>query len=254
MIEWGDYSLEELLSKYFSSTELIREFTYNNFISGLPMEYVSAYSFFSNYFLGLESGFYLLNNSYKEICQSIIEKINLVNPKAFLLTSVNEYVVKDKKIECVVDSDNNVIYAKYFYISGNQIEIYNKYFDISKKDLDLLNLYYPNIDSDHKICTLYLALNTRLNDIGIEDLIYYFKNDTETPVKLIRLYNYSRSINQDMRKKEGLICLDFKFIGSETPKQEEILNLLDRYIPRIRKFIVDFKIGKPIQYLSMLRD
>ncbi len=254
MIEWGDYSLDELLTKYFSSESLIKEFTYNNFISGLPIDQISAYSFFSNYFLGLESGFYLLNNSYKEICQSCIEKINLVNPKAFLSTTVKEYIVKDKKIECIVDSNNNLIYAKYFYVSGNPVEIYNKYFEVSKKDMELLSLYYPNLDSERKVCTLYLALNTKLPDISIEDLVYYFKNDDENPIKLIRLYNYSKSINQDMRKKEGLICVDFTFIGKENPKQEEVLTLLDGYMPKIRKFIVDSKFGKATQYLSMIRD
>ncbi len=254
MIEWGDYSLEELLVKYFSSDELIKEFTYNNFISGLPIEQVNAYSFFSNYFLGLESGFYLLNNSYKDICLKAIEKITLVNPKAFLSTSVKEFVVKDKKIECIIDTENNLIYAKYFFASGNPIDFYEKYFDISSKDLELLNLYYPNINSDQKISTLYLALNTKLTDIGIEDLIYYFKNDNLNPLKLLRMYNYSKAINQDMRKKEGLLCIDFTYVGEVVPSKEDLLKLVDIYLPKLRKFIGDLKIGKSFKYLSMLRD
>ncbi|PKK94970.1 MAG: hypothetical protein CVV60_03695 [Tenericutes bacterium HGW-Tenericutes-5] len=254
MIEWGDYSLEELLIKYFSSDNLIKEFTYNNFISGLPIEEVNAYSFFSNYFLGLESGFYLLNNSYKDICLKSIEKINLVNPKAFSATSVKEFVVKDKKIECIIDSQNNLIYAKYFFVSGNPIDFYEKYFDISNKDMELLNLYYPNINSDHKISTLYLALNTKLSDIGIEDLIYYFKNDNLNSTKLIRMYNYSKSINQDLRKKEGLLCIDFTYVGEVVPSKEDLLKLIDVYIPKLRKFVGDLKIGKSSKYLSMLRD
>ncbi len=254
MIEWGDYSLEELLTKYFSSDELIKEFTYNNFISGLPIEEVNAYSFFSNYFLGLESGFYLLNNSYKDICLKSIEKINLVNPKAFLSTSVKEFVVKDKKIECIIDSQNNLIYAKYFFVSGNPIDFYEKFFNISSKDMELLNLYYPNINSDQKISTLYLALNTKPTDIGIEDLIYYFKNDNSNSTKLLRLYNYSKAINQDLRKKEGLLCIDFTYVGEVVPSKEDLLKLIDIYIPKLRKFVGDLKIGKSSKYLSMLRD
>ncbi|MGD9964647.1 MAG: hypothetical protein AB7S96_04765, partial [Candidatus Izemoplasmatales bacterium] len=255
MIEWGDMSLYDLLSKYFSDENLILEFSINDFINGLDINEVSAYSFFSSFLVGLKSGFYHLKQSYKEICELCIKKIKLINPDAFLNSSVKEFVINKKnKIEAIIDQENNLLYAKYFFVSSNPIEFYQKYFKVKEEDLKTLELYYPNLDSKRRINTLYLVLNTKLADIGINDLLYYFKNNYNDEIQLVRMYNYSKGINQDLRKKEGLLCLDIVYNFDKEVKTEEVLENLYKYFPKIKKFLIAFKLGKEKKYLSMLRD
>jgi len=255
MIEWGDFSLKELLNKYFSNDDLISEFTINNFINGLPIDEVNAYSFFTNFFTGLEKGFYLLKNSYKEICEQCIEKIKLVNPNAFLNSSVKEFVLNDKsKIECIIDNNNNLNYAKFYFISDNPLEFYSKNFKNLEEDIDILKLYYPNIAGKQRVNTLFLALNTKLSDIGIDELNYYFKNDNNDEIKLIRMYNYSKASNQDLRRKEGLLCIDFTYNNDFLVTKDLVIQKLNYFLPKIKKFIIGSKLGKDSPYLTMLRD
>jgi len=47
MIEWGDYSLKDLLYKYFSDPEIVNEFMLNHQLNGLDPEKINSYHFFS---------------------------------------------------------------------------------------------------------------------------------------------------------------------------------------------------------------
>lgn len=255
MIEWGDYSLGELLSKFFTNEDLIGEFLVNDLINGLPIQEINAYSFFSNYFVGLKTGFFYLRNSYQEICNKCVEKIKLVNPNAFLDSHVKEYVVNEKKeIECIIDGENNLIYAKYFFVSDNPVSFYTKYFKGLDDDIEIIKAYYPNINTTKRINSLYLALNTKLSDVGLDDLVYIFNNDKDDEIKLTRMYNYTVGYNQDLRRKEGLLCIDFTYDEDIKVSKEMLLKKIDFYLPKIKKYIVGFKLGKPSPYLSMIRD
>lgn len=255
MIEWGDYSLGELLNKYFSNEDLVKEFALNDFINGLNLEEVNAYSFFANYFCGLEDGFYELKISIKEIREKIIEKIKLINPNTIVKASIKQYVVNDQKeVIYLIDDKDQEIHAKYFFVSDNPVNFYQKYFENLDDDLETIKLYYPNINTSKKINTLYLVLKTKLVDIGINELIYYFKNDKDDEIKLIRMYNYSLGSNQDARKKEGLLCFDFTYDDSEKITDSLVLKKIDKRFPKIKKFIVESKLGKPKPYQTMLRD
>ena len=256
MIEWGDFSLKELLFKYFTDDDLIKEFSINNFINGLDMEEVNAYSFFTNFIVGLKSGFYILKSTHKELCDSCQEKIRLINPEAFLKKQIKEYVVNDKsRIECIIDTDNNLHYGKYYFVStADPVIFYDSFFKTSDKDLNMIKSYYPNLEGKKKVSTLYLVLSIKLDDIGITELLYYFNNDLDDEIQLIRMYNYSKAINQDLRKKEGLLCIDFTFDKEYEVKKDLVIKKLDQYFPKIKKFITISKIGRISLYLTMLRD
>lgn len=256
MIEWGDFSLKELLFKYFTDDDLIKEFSINNFINGLDIEEVNAYSFFTNFIVGLKSGFYILKSTHKELCDSCQEKIRLINPKAFLKKQIKEYVVNDKsRIECIIDTDNNLHYGKYYFVStADPANFYDSFFKTSDKDLNIIESYYPNLEGKKKVSTLYLVLSIKLDDIGITESLYYFNNDLDDEIQLIRMYNYSKAINQDLRKKEGLLCIDFTSDKEYEVKKDLVIRKLDQYFPKIKKFITISKIGRSSQYLTMLRD
>ncbi len=257
MIEWGDYSLKELLNKYFSSEELVLEFATNNFINGLEMDKVDAYAFFINFFSGLKNGFYIMENSEKDICDKIIEKIKLLNPNAILKTKIKKFILKDNsEIDYLIDQEGNEILAKYFFISDNPVNVYKKYFKEIPgidDDIEIIKEYYPYLDSSGRINTLYCVIEGAPIDFGLNELNYYFKNDLSDQIKLIRLYNYTYASKRNIKSNEVLLCLDFTYDDSDNITAELVLEKLKEFMPKIAKAVVTKDLGKPKQYFPMLR-
>ncbi len=254
MIEWGDYSLKELLNKYFTSEEIQKEFLLNNFINGLKPDEINSYNFFSNYFIGLKSGFYYIEDSEKDIRKKLINKLKLINPNMVVKTRIKEIERNNNKVISIIDKDNTKYKAKYFFIESDPTNFYTKYFSEIDEDIETIKSYYPNFDLTQKINTMYIALSDNPRNLGIENLIYYFKNEEIDKIKLVKLFNYSDHINFDKRKKQGQICLDYTFDDLEKIKKETILKRLYSVFPKLQKSVVGIKDGKANKYITMLTD
>jgi len=253
MIEWGDYSLKDLLNKYFVNEELKEEFLLNNNINGLDSDEINTYNFFSDYFVGLNAGFYYLQNSEKDIRNKIIKKLQLINPDIILNTRLKDITIDEEgKIKSFVDKSDNEYFAKYFFVEQNPLKFYSKYFKGIEEDINIIESYYPNFDLEQKINTLYLAVNQNPKNLGIEDLIYYFNNIDDESIKIVKLFNYSLYSNDNKRKKRGLLCLDFTYADIVQQPQEVLLKRLYEVFPKLRKAIVGIKEGKPRKNLVML--
>ena len=253
MIEWGDYSLFDLLKKYFTDENIQKEFLVNSMINGLNSEEINSYNFFSNYFLGLKKGFYYLNDSEKEIRNKIINKIKLLNPKSVIKTKIKDFVRDDSgKIKHIVDKDDNQYSARFFFVENNPIKFYESFFTDFKEDIDIIKNYYPNLESKNKINTIYLATNAYPKTFGVNELIYYFVNNNDTNERVIKLFNYSLFSNQDKKKNQGLICIDYTFDDEIGDRKEEILKRVYEAFPKLKKAVVGMKDGKPKPFFSML--
>ncbi|MDD4989623.1 MAG: hypothetical protein PHV42_04335 [Candidatus Pacebacteria bacterium] len=253
MIEWGDYSLEDLLMKYFSDPEIIKEFMFNQQLNGLDPKDVNSYHFFSQYFLGLKEGFYYINLSTEEIKKLLLEKLRIINPKITQKRRIKEFVYDEAgKITHVVDSTNKKIYAKHFIVSSNPDEFYKKYFPSYEEEIELVNKYYPNLYSTKRINTLYLALNQKPQQNGITELNYFFAGNTDSGSRIVRLFNYGLFDPDSCSGKNGAICVDFVFDDTQAAKEEEILQELYRYFPKLKKTVVGVKEGIPREHLSMV--
>ncbi|MBI9009961.1 MAG: hypothetical protein JEZ05_08010 [Tenericutes bacterium] len=255
MIEWGDYSLAILMKKYFTAEDLRDEFLLNNIINGLNPKEVNSYNFFSNYFMGLKKGFYYLMNSEKELREKLIKKLELINPKMIIKTRISE-IVRDEqgKIKAFVDKDKKEYSAKFFFVEKNPIDFYEFNFKGLEEDIDIIKKYYPNFDSTMKMNTLYIALNQYPKNLGIEEVLYYFKNEKDTDHQIIKLFNYSLFTNADKRRKQGLICLDYAFDNVQAANKEAILKRLYEVFPKLKKAVVGVRDGKPKPYLTMLSE
>jgi hypothetical protein len=253
MIEWGDYSLSKLLNKYFTSEELKKEFLLNGMINGLNPDEVNSYNFFSNYFMGLKKGFYYLHDSEKELREKLVKKLKIINPNMVIKTRIKE-IIKDEdgKIKAFVDKDNNEYAAKFFFVENNPITFYKSMFEDVDEDIEIIKKYYPNFESTKRINTIYLALNQYPKNLGIEELLYYFKNPEDSNEQIIKLFNYSLFTNGDMRKNKGLICVDYSFDNVNGANKEEILKRLYTTFPKLKKAVVGMREGKPKPYLTML--
>ncbi len=253
MIEWGDYSLEELLDKYFTNKELKAEFSLSNNINGLDSNEINSYNFFSDYFIGLHSGFYYLEDSEKDIRTKIIKKLKLINPDIILNTRLKDVTLDESgRIKSFIDKSDNEYFAKYFFVEQNPLKFYPKYFKGIEEDINIIESYYPNFDLEQKINTLYLALNQNPNALGIEDIIYYFNNLDEDSIKIVKLFNYSLYKHEDKRKKRGLLCLDFTYNDTVEQPQEVLLKRLYDVFPKLRTSIVGMKEGTPRNHLTLV--
>ncbi|MCK5732059.1 MAG: hypothetical protein KAH13_03510, partial [Tenericutes bacterium] len=253
MIEWGDFTLKALLEKYFDDENLRREFVLNPFINGLKQEDINSYSFFSNYFTGLKAGFYYLENSEKDLRERLIQKLNLINPRSVLKTRVKDITLDDKgRVKSIIDKDNKEYFSKYFFVEKNPFKFYPKYFNNMEEDLNIIKSYYPNFDKKQYVKTMYLALNQNPKKVDIDKQEYYFDNEEDSSLKLIKLFNYS--MYKGKNKNEGLLCADFVYDQSRNFNQDEILRRLYTTFPKLKKNIVGIKEGKAKQYISMLSD
>lgn len=253
MIEWGDYSLKDLLEKFFSNQDLIQEFYINDFTAGLNVEEISAYSFFSNYLSGLKEKFYYLKPSQKEISKLLIDRIKIINQNAFYEGNVKTIITDRKSIDYIITDKGENLKAKYYFKSGNPIDFYQKNFKANQDDLDIIKDYYPNLGTSKRINTLYLTLDCRANDIDLTEMSYYFKESSENKVILKRLFNYSLYIKQDLRKKELLLCLDVVHDENEKLDKDDLIERLALYFPKMSKYNIESKLGKAENYYAMLR-
>ncbi len=255
MIEWGDYSLNELLKKYFTSQTLRKEFLLTNNINGLDADKINSYNHFSNLFVGLKSGFYYLKDSESIIREKIINKLKLINPKSVIKTRIKQIIKDDSdKIEGIVDKNDNKYTAKYYFVEQEPEKFYSKHFSGHEEDIKIINSYYPNFNMTQKINTMYLAVNDYPKNLGIEDLVYYFKNSVDEKVKIIKLFNYSLYSGADKRKKQGLLCLDYTYDEKDNYTKDDLLKRLYEAFPKLKKEIVGIREGTPRKHLTMLND
>ncbi|MFW5794034.1 MAG: hypothetical protein ACOCV1_00995 [Bacillota bacterium] len=253
MIEWGDYSLDELLNKYFDNQKLINEFSLNNFINGLNTKEVGSYNFFANYFVGLKSGFFHLDTSITSLRKKIIKRIKQSNKNSIIKTKIIDFIVNNKKIDYIEDNEGNQYSAKYYYVSDKPNEFYNDYFIDIESDLELINKYYPNLDTDIYKRTMYLVTDCKLEDCDIFDLYYYINNDLDDNEKIIRVFNYSLA-NNVKDDEHGLLCLDFSYNIKNGFKEKNLINKLYQVFPKLKKKELVVAYGKERPYLSMIRD
>lgn len=252
MIEWGDYSLEDLLMKYFNDPEIIKEFLLNHKLAGLDPKTINSYHFFSDYFLGLKEGFYYLGLTVDEIRKLLLDKLRIINPKITQKRRIKEYVYDEAgKITHIVDSANKKIYAKHFIVSANPDHFYRKFFPTYAEEIELVDKFYPTLDSTKRINTFYLALNQKPALAGITDLNYYFAADPAKP-GIVRLFNYSLFNRDACADKFGAICVDFVYDETAPVREDEILQELYQHFPKLKKSVVGVREGTPKEHLALI--
>ncbi|MGD9909486.1 MAG: hypothetical protein AB7U79_02645 [Candidatus Izemoplasmatales bacterium] len=255
MIEWGDYSLLDLLSKYFNDGRLIEEFLLNSPINGISPSKINSYNFFMNFFLGLKDGWVYLDQNSIEIEKALKEKLTIINPKMLMSAKVHHYIKDDQnKVVGFVSDDKKEYRAKYLVVQSDPVDFYTLHFPEKKEEIVHLEQYYPNIKTTTYINTLYLALNQKAAAIGIDELNYFFKNNYDDSHRLIRLFNYQKFDKDVCLASHSALCLDFCYDEESPFAVDEILKRLYDVFPKMKKTVVGTKLGKPKRYLSMLSE
>ncbi len=255
MIEWGDYSLRDLLSKYFHDGRLIEEFLLNNNINGLDPQKINSYNFFMNFFLSLKENTSYLNYNNSDIKKALIEKLEIIDSKMIVNQKVSHFVKDEQgKVIGFIDAFKNEYRAKYIVVNQNPIDFYSLYFPEMESGIEKLKQYYPNLNSNYKVNTLYIALNQKSSNLGLTDLNYFFKNNYDSEKRFIRVFHYKLFDKDVCADSHSAICVDYCYNEEDPFSVDEILKRLYLAFPKIKKCVVGTKLGKPKQYLSMLSE
>ena len=253
MIEWGDYSLDDLLKKYFTDDNLMKEFVMTSSIIGLDPSEISCYNFFIKFFSSVYSGEYYLKHTQQDLQKLLFTKLNAINRNVFKNKKVKS-IVKDEDgtILKVIDEDSNEYYSKHFIVSEKPNTFYQRYFPDMADKIDDVMRYYPQIESKKKIQSIYLGLSTKSELIGIDSLNYFFDYDETSPVKLVRLFNEKKFNPESCSSKLGSLVLDIIYEDEKLVNIDDIIQHFDDVFPKLGKAISTYKFGKPKPYLSML--
>lgn len=252
MVEWGDFSLHELLTSYFDDSNIIKEFTTNPFINGLDMKKVSAYNFFANYFIGLNSGFYYVKNPNESLREIILDRIKSSSKHVMIDAKVTNIITNHKKINYIEDDLGNQYSGKYYFVSDQPIEFYNDYFPDLDAHVKKLKEYYPNIEDTTVKRTMYMVFDQKPQELGINHLLYYYQDNDRDHEKIIKIFNYSQI--EENEAKVGKICIDFTYDKNRGFNEDNILDKLYQAFPKLKWLDMGIEYGEELPYLAMLRE
>jgi hypothetical protein len=252
MVEWGDYSLLELLDSYFSDKTIIKEFKSNAFINGLDINKVSSYNFFANYFTGLKKGFYYLKTPIEVLRDKILDKIKLSSKHSIINVEITNIVVNDNRIDYIEDSLGNQYNGKYYFVSDQPIEFYNDYFPDLESHVKKLKKYYPYLEDTSVKRTMYMVFDPLPKDMGIESLVYYYQDHDKDTERIIKIFNYSMVDASD--NGVGKICIDFAYDKNTGFSEDRLLDKLFESFPKLKWQDMAISYGEEKPYLAMIRD
>jgi len=254
MIEWGDRSLAELLRKYFSDEELVREFTLFAEVNGLPIDDVSSYNFFIAFFNGLSEGFFHVLTSEDDIVKTLLAKLQIVNPKIVQNRKLKTLVAEGGKVVRAIDENGKEIAAKYVVAAADPLSFYASHLPELKAERDAVARFFPGLASKRRFGTLLIGLSTKPPTAGIEENDYQFVTDPDAPVAVVRLFNQKTVDPEVSSAKTGALSCGFVYDEGTDIAPERILGLLDAAFPKLRKYVVATKLAKPRQLAGMLSE
>jgi len=251
LIEWGDLSLKQVLDKYFNDKKLQNEFTLVFDANGIPIDKINAYNYFIKWFDTFIDGAHFIKNSYNEIVNVLSREISKQKEKIFLDREISEVIIEGDKIQYVIDSMGNEIYAKHFVINMRIDEFQQQYFP---NDVEISNKFYemyPSANEKRYINQLYIGLKKPSKDLGILNNQYLFSELEDSEERILSLIDYKAIDNSACDDNLGAVLVEF--IDDESPRKEKtnsVLNALVKYFPALIDNINVSRIGVKREYLS----
>lgn len=252
MVEWGDYSLFDLLTHYYSDPSILNEFKTNNFINGLDLKKVSAYNFFSNYFIGLKSGFYFMRTPIENLRNILLKKIKESSKHSIVSSKITNITGQGQRIAYIEDSEGKQYFGKYYFVSDQPLEFYNDFFEDLDAHVNKLKSYYPYLENTSVKRTMYLVLDKPADYYDIKNLIYYYNDNDLDQERIIKIFNYGLANNKGLG--QGELCIDFTYDKHKGYNEKNLLDKLYLAFPRLRKSQISLQYGKEDSYFAMLRD
>jgi hypothetical protein len=236
MIEWGDYSVEELLNKYFKDPGLIDEFSLDPAVSGLDPASLSAYDFFVSFFLGLHEGrqYWLENES--SLMKKILAKIAIIQPKAVVHGRIASFVPDvNGRILKVIAEDGKEYAARHFIVADHPGAFYPRYFQKSLAPMEKLEGYLGRMDQAKRTRSLICLLQAEPESLGLDRIGYLFHGrKEEAPFQIVRL-TVLKPLNKDL--KTPCVAVDVVYDEGATFDENDVLAKWSETMPKLAKIV-----------------
>lgn len=253
LIEWGDLSLKDVLLKYFLNDDLMNEFTLVYDSIGIPIEEINAYNYFIKWFDTFIDGSYFIKTSFDKVVETFSNEISKTKEKIFTNRQIEKFVIKDNKIDMIIDSEGTEIQAKHYVINMRIDEFVDGYAqELTKAKEDFLKMY-PAIEKNKMINKVFIGLDQDAKALGIKERHYLFSNIEGDSVRLLSLLNYKDIDKSSCPDGKGAILVEF--LDDDLPRKEKLNQVIDQvsqYFPGIVDHISLSRIGKKKDYFGGL--
>jgi len=236
MIEWGDYSVEELLNKAFKDPDLIAEFALDPAISGLDPAGVSAYGFFVPFFLGLHEGRHYWLENESTLMKKILAKIAIVQPKAVVQGKIASFVPDvNGRILKVIAEDGKEYAARHFIVAEHPNAFYPRYFQKALAPMENLEGYLGDRAKARRTRSLVCLLSAEPDALGLDRVGYLFRRGSEASAfDLVRM-TVLKPLNKDL--KVPSIAIDVVYDEGAAFSEDDVLAKLSATMPKLVKTV-----------------
>jgi len=253
LIEWGDLSLYEVLDKYFTTEDIINEFSLVYDTAGHDVKDVNAYNYFMKFFDTFIDGSHFIQNSYNDIVKGFSSEISKTREKIFTNRKIKEFVFKDNEIYKIIDNDGNEIQAKHYVINMRIDEFVDEYMPSNTEVKDQFSKMYKTLETEKYVNQVYLGLDQPSEKLGISEKQYMFSEFPDDDVRLISVVNYKQIDPSSCKDGRGAIMVEF--IDDDTPRKvklDQVVDQLAKYFPKIVDHVAVKKIGVKTPFISGL--
>lgn len=245
LIEWGDLSLFDVLSKYFDNENLINEFTLLYDSVGLQANEINAYNYFIKWFDTFVDGSHFITSSFDNIVKTLSAEISKTREKIFTDRKIEQIIVEDNIIKKIIDSDGKEIEAKHFVINMRIDDFVDRY---APERVDIKERFYeryPNAKLERYVNQVYIGLDKPAEELGIDEKQYIFSEIPDDDIRLLSIINYKAYDKKSCADGRGAILVEF--IDDNTPRNTKLTQVVSqfiKYFPKAEDHIVLKRIGQ----------
>ena len=253
LIEWGDLSLYDVLTKYFDNVDLIEQFTLVYDSVGLSSKEINAYNYFVKWFDTFIDGSHFITSSYDAIVKTLSGEISKTREKIYNNRQVTEFVIEDGVIKKIIDDKGNEIYAKHFVINMRIDDFVDQYLPENVEIKDNFYEMYPAAKLERYINQVYIGLNKSAKDVGIVEKQYLFSEIPDDDIRLLSIINYKAYNSKSCANGKSAILVEF--LDDNTPRKtklDQVVSQFVKYFPNAEEHITLSRIGTKRPYFGSL--
>ncbi len=251
LIEWGDLSLHDVISKYSDNSDLINEFTLVYDSVGFDPKEINAYHYFVKWMDTFIDGSHFITTSFDNVVKRFSGEISKNREKIYLERSIEKFIIKDGEIKVLIDNEGNKIQAKHYVINMRIDDFVENYYPEGEEITEKFYKMYPNAKEERYINQVYIGLDKPAEELGLEERQYIFSEITDDPIRLLSIQNYKQIDKKACPAGKSAILVEF--LDDNTPRKtklNEVVLQFTKYFPNTAEHITLSRIGDKRKYIS----
>ncbi len=251
LIELGDLSLLEVLTKYFDNEDLINEFSLVYDSIGIPLQEVNAYNYFIKWFDTFIDGSHFIKTPFDKVVKTFSSEISKTREKIFTNRKIEKFIINNGIIEMVIDTEGVEIQAKHYVINMRIDDFIEQYFPDNEEIKEDFANKYSSIHKKTVVNKVFLGLSKDAKTLGIKEKHYLFSEIPKDEVRILSLVNYKAIDKTSCGSGLGAILVEF--IDDDLPRKHKLNQVIDqltKYFPKLIDNIAVSKIGQKREYFG----